>query len=280
MMNGDIVLYAQWEKIKIIYDKDKWGRYNYYNVAYCTSDGKNTIVPTSYYYEPANSVLYKTPKEGTYDAIFSFVPFDDITDSHWASGLIWFLSARHIVHGKGNGLYDPEGRITRAEFIKILACMTPGIDLSSVPPAGFLDVSPGDWYARYIDWGYENNIIIGCGNGFFGPNDLITREQMSCMIARYCKYIGYELGEINSLKTFLDRDGISSWALADVDALIKSGIIEGDNNNMFNPHDLSTRAQTASIACRLLMGILDAMVEPESIPCKLMITGKEVSPDG
>lgn len=267
MGSSNVVLYAQWEKIKIVYDKDKWGRYNYYNVAYSTSDGKNTIVPTSYYYEPTDSVLYKTPQAGTYDAMFSFVGFDDITGSHWASGFIWFLSARIIVNGMGNGLYDPEGSITRAQFIKILTCMTPGIDLSSAPSAGFLDVSPDDWYAKYIDWGYGNNIVFGYGNGCFGPNDPITREQMCCMIARYCNYLGYELGEINGSKTFPDQGSISSWAVSDVDALQKSGLIEGDGNNMFNPRALSTRAQAAAIACRLLMGILDAMVEPESIPC-------------
>jgi hypothetical protein len=155
----------------------------------------------------------------------------------------------------------------RAQFIKILTCMTPGIDLSSVPSTGFLDVSPDDWYAKYIDWGYENNIVFGYSNGCFGPNDPITREQMCCMIARYCNYLGYELGEINDSKTFLDQGSISSWAVGYVDALQKSGLIEGDGNNMFKPRSLSTRAQAASIACRLLMGILDAMVEPESIPC-------------
>jgi uncharacterized repeat protein (TIGR02543 family) len=267
MGSRNIVLYAQWEKIKIVYDKGKWGAYNYYNVAYSTSDGKNTIVPTSYYDAPTDSVLYKTPLAGTYDAMYSFVGFDDINGSHWASGFIWFLSARMIVNGMGNGLYDPEGSITRAQFIKMLTCMTPGIDLSSVPSAGFLDVSPDDWYAKYIDWGNENNIVFGYGNGCFGPNDPITREQMCCMIARYCKYLGYELGEINSSKIFLDQDSISSWAVDDVDALQKSGLIEGDDNNMFNPQALSTRAQAAAIVCRLLMGILDAMVDPDSIPC-------------
>ena len=267
MGSSNVVLYAQWERIKVVYDKDKWGRYNYYNVAYSTSDGKNTIVPTSYYYEPTNSVLYKTPQPGTYAAMYSFVGFDDITGSHWASGFIWFLSARHIVSGISNGLYDPEGSVTRAQFIKMLACMTPGIDLSSVPSAGFLDVSPDDWYAKYINWGCENNIVFGYSNGCFGPNDPITREQMCCMIARYCNYLGYELGEIKGSKTFLDQSSISSWAVGDVDALQKSGIIVGDDNNMFNPRALSTRAQAATIACKLLMGILDAMVEPESIPC-------------
>lgn len=267
MGSENVVLYAQWEKTKIVYDKDKWGSYGYYNVAYSTSDGKNTIVPTSYFYEPTDSVLYKTPKAGTYDAMYSFVGFDDIAESHWASGFIWFLSARIIVNGRGNNLYVPEGNVTRAEFIKILTCMTPGIDLESTASADFLDVSPDDWYAKYVNWGAENKIVFGYGNGCFGPDNPITREQMSCMIARYSRYLGYELGEINESKTFLDQASISSWAVDDVDALQKSGLIEGDDNNMFNPQALSTRAQAAAIACRLLMGILDAMVDPVSIPC-------------
>lgn len=267
MGSKNVVLYAQWEKKTIVYDKNKWGSYNYYNVAYSTSDGKNTIVPTSYFYEPTDSVLYKTPQAGTYAAKYSFVGFDDITDDYWASNFIRFLSARIIVIGKGSNLYVPEGNVTRAQFIAILTRMTPGIDPSSASSANFLDVSPDDWCAKYIDWGVENGIVHGYGNGCFGPDDPITREQMSCMIARYSRYLGYELGEINESKTFLDQDSIGSWAADDVDALQKSGLIEGDGNSMFYPRALSTRAEAATISCRLLMGILDAMVDPVSIPC-------------
>jgi hypothetical protein len=114
---------------------------------------------------------YKTPQAGTYAAEYSFVGFDDISDSYWASDFIWFLSARIIVNGRSNDLYVPEGNVTRAEFITILTRMTPGIDPFSTPSAGFLDVSPDDWYAKYIDWGVENGIVYGYGNGCFGPDD-------------------------------------------------------------------------------------------------------------
>lgn len=75
------------------------------------------------------------------------------------------------------------------------------------------------------------------------------------------------MGEIYAPKAFADQDSISPWAVDAVDALEKSGLIEGDDNNMFKPHALLTRAQASEIACKLLMGILDAMVDPESIPC-------------
>jgi len=91
------VLYAQWTKIskKLIYDKNKWepASDDYYNVAYSTSDGKNTIVPTSYYVSEVDSILYETSVNGTYDAKRNFVGFDDIDNSYWASEFIWFLSA-------------------------------------------------------------------------------------------------------------------------------------------------------------------------------------------
>lgn len=265
MSAANISLYAHWASNTLVYDDKVWGTAgeNDYNVAYSTSDGKNTIVPTSYKAAIGDPyILYKTPKAGTYAAKYNFVGFTDVSGSDWASNFVWFLSARTVVNGIGKDLFDGQSNVTRAQFIKILTCLTPGIDPTTSSASNFKDVLATDWFSSYVNWGAENKIILGYDAEHFGPYDPITREQMSSMIARYSTYLGYDLGEINSAVTFSDQSKISSWAIDDVEALQKSGLITGQNNNMFNPQALSTRNEAATISCKFLMGILSAMDNP------------------
>jgi hypothetical protein len=45
----------------------------------------------------------------------------------------------------------------------------------------------GDWYADYVNWAVSLGIVNGYGNGKFGPNDQITREQMAVMVNNFIK---------------------------------------------------------------------------------------------
>lgn len=263
MPGNSVVLYANWIKNDIVFDLSKWPiQDSNYNVAYSTTDGKNTIVPTSY--KNGNVILYKTSKPGTYAAKYNFVGFNDISDTNWARQFVWFLSARKIFEGKTKELFAPEDSITRAEFIKVLACMTPGFDAGESPASPVTDVTSSDWYSPHVNWGIANKIDAG-SDGLFRPKDPITREEMCLMISNYTSYIGYNLGNINPPMTFDDQNTISSWAVSSVSALQQSGLITG-NNNKFDPLGVSSRAQAATIISRLLMGILAAMDNPSMIP--------------
>ena len=266
MPSSAVTLYAVWVPKQISYQPADWPqRDSNANVAYSTSDGKNTIVPTSYYKTTAGAVLYKTPVTGKYAAKSNFVGFDDIVATYWASEYIWFLSARNVVNGIGDNLYAPDQNVTRASFVKMLACITPGVDLAAIPSAVFPDVAGTDWFAPYVNWAVANKIASGYSNGNFGPKDPITREQMCKMIAAYVAYVGYDLGSVNTSAAFADQSSISAWAAESVSMLQKSGLITG-TDNVFNPQGLSTRATAATVVCRLLMGILSALNNPSSIP--------------
>jgi uncharacterized repeat protein (TIGR02543 family) len=265
MPSESAVLYAHWVGKVVRYDRAQWPQSDKnYNVAFSASDGNKTIVPTSYYYQPGGVILYKTPVAGSYGAKYNFVGFDDITGDYWASEYILFLSARTVVNGVGGNLYAPEQNVTRAAFVKMLAGITPGVDLSNIPAAGFTDVPSTEWYAPYVNWAAANSIAAGY-DGKFSPNDPITREQMCKMIAAYVAYIRYDLGSLNPPAAFTDEDSISSWALDSVKALQRSGLITG-SDNQFNPKGLSTRATAATVVCRLLMGVLSALDNPSVIP--------------
>ena len=260
MGSDTVTLYAQWEEDDdtLYYDEDAWDELgtNAYNVAYRTVNGEIDIVPTSYYDDESDSVLYFTTEDDTYYAMYNFVGFDDISDSYWASDYIWFLSARTVVNGMGDGLYHPEENLTRAQFVKMLASMTHGWDTAYSASAGFADVESGSWYESYINWGVANEIIYGYGNGNFGPDDMITREQMAAMIARYVDYLGYSIADAAAYTAFEDDADISVWAEDEIYGLLQSGIITG-SNGLFKPQDNATRAEAATIAGKLLYAIFD-----------------------
>jgi uncharacterized repeat protein (TIGR02543 family) len=263
---GSVTLYAQWAKKQIVFKPSDWPILDTnYNVAYSTSDGKNTIVPTSYYYAPSHAVLYKTPVEGTYAAKHNFIGFNDIIDTYWAREFVWYLSARTVINGVAKETFAPETEMTRSAFVKMLVCLTPGLELDSVEPVTFTDVSAGDWFTPYISWAVTNHIAAGYEDGSFHPTTPITREDMCQMIFNYTAFIGYDLGVVNEPVVFSDQDEIRPSTAAAVSALQQSGLVTG-NGDQFNPKDYSTRAVAATIACRLLMGIQSAMENPSVIP--------------
>ena len=88
--------------------------------------------------------------------------------------------------GIGGGLFDPNGTTTRAMIVTILYRMdgSPASEQNNM----FTDVQESAYYYDAVLWAYANGITGGYGNGLFGPNDAITREQMVTMLLRYATY--------------------------------------------------------------------------------------------
>lgn len=57
----------------------------------------------------------------------------------------------------------------------------------------FNDVTKDDWYYDAVSVAYEYGLIVGYGDGRFGPIDSITREQAMTMVARAMKITGLKV---------------------------------------------------------------------------------------
>ncbi|MDR1217799.1 MAG: S-layer homology domain-containing protein, partial [Oscillospiraceae bacterium] len=68
--------------------------------------------------------------------------------------------------------------LTRAEFVKAI-WRGAGSPEAGVNP--FTDASPDD---APLAWAYETGLIVGYGDGSFGPDDVITREQINIVLER------------------------------------------------------------------------------------------------
>lgn len=169
--------------------------------------------------------------------------FSDVSKNHWAYSFIESLYKDGILNGTGDGKFEPDRYITRAEFvcalIKALKLNTAGADVS------FTDVSAGDWFMPYVAKAVTQGFVKGFEDGSFKPNDFVTREQMAVMVSNALKLT--DGGETS----FSDNADISEWASDSVGKMYRKGYISGSNNE-FRPLDSATRAEVSKILSLIL----------------------------
>ena len=93
--------------------------------------------------------------------------------------------------------------------------------------------------------------IVPYGDGKFGTNDAVTREQLVTIMFRYAKYKGYDVsvGEDTNILSYDDASDVAEWAIPAMQWACGSGIVEGNVMNLM-PQGNAERAQTAAILQR------------------------------
>ena len=228
-----------------------------YLPCYTDNSGTLALVPISAVID--GYVTFLAPKSGTYRFTSNPVAFSD-TANHWAADAISFCAARELFKGVGGGRFAPNEPMTRAMFATVLYRIA---GMPAVSGANsFYDVAAGQWYTDAILWGQSTGIISGYGNGLFGTNDLVTREQMCVMLSRYLQWAGYELPAVTAAKQFGDKAQISKWAADNVAFCQTRGLINGQPNNRFAPKANATRAENSTVLQRMILAILASAETP------------------
>jgi len=191
----------------------------------------------------------ETETPGTDEPADDMVYFSDLESVPWAKESIEALAAKGIVSGVGDGTFRPDNNVTRAEFIKMLIMAFDLVDENAV--STFNDVKEGMWYYKPIASAEELGIVKGKGDGTFGINEHITREDMAVMVYRTSLILGMNLSTGSGEVPFMDKEDIASYALEAVAAMHEKGIIKGIGDNMFAPKNNATRAEAAVLIYRL-----------------------------
>ncbi|MFC4100874.1 S-layer homology domain-containing protein [Paenibacillus xanthanilyticus] len=183
--------------------------------------------------------------------VFSYAKnYADLPSAHWASRAVQELTAKHVVEGIAADKFGPNAAVTRAEFLTMVVRQF-GLEASG--PSPFSDIQTGSWYADAVAAAYANGMVEGTGTGKFEPNKTITREEMAVMIARvYEKQGGQATGGQTQVSGFADAASISKWALEDVEAAVKSGLMNGSKDGRFAPLSKASRAEAAQVLYNLL----------------------------
>ena len=163
----------------------------------------------------------------------------DVSESAWYYDAVRFAIENGLMNGIGNNLFAPGANLSRAQLTQILYNKEgkPTVD----GMGSFTDVM-GSWYSDAVIWATERNIVSGYGNGLFGPNDNITREQLAVMLWRYA---GKPIASTNL--TFSDTDQISDFAQSAIRWAVENKILNGKGSNILAPKSFATRAEVAQM---------------------------------
>lgn len=99
--------------------------------------------------------------------------------------------------------------ITRGDAVKMLFDHAHRWDEAVGPPT-FTDVAWDAPYAEAVAWAEQNGYLGGYGNGFFGPEDMMSVEQAMVMIYRL--FGSPKVTDAGVLDSYKDASQISPWA--------------------------------------------------------------------
>lgn len=175
--------------------------------------------------------------------------FTDVAEDAWYHDYVYDLVYRGVVNGMTATTYEPEGKLTRAQFVKLLACSLADAEtLKTYEGKHPFKDSEGHWAEAYIAWAKDKGIVEGVSATEFDPEAPITREQMATIFGRYALKQGIELPkDAAPAESFPDADKISEYAREFVELMRIAGILNGYEDGTFRPQNTATRAEAAKL---------------------------------
>lgn len=221
-----------------------------YEISDVLVDGESVGAVTQYYFSKVKDkhtleVIVK--EKTTYHNEENF--YDDVKKNDWFYEAVKDVTDKDLMNGTGDNKFSPYLGTTRGMIVTILYRLEgkPKMEEETT----FEDVAEGQWYTDAIAWGEQHDIILGYGDGTFGPNDTITREQLSAIMYRYTKHKGYDITTSENFTfEYEDEENISGYAVEPMKWACEKELIKGMDNNMLNPRQHATRAQIATVLTR------------------------------
>ncbi len=169
-------------------------------------------------------------------------PFVDVSEDNWFYDAVYYCYDRDYFRGTDPTHFTPGGTMTRAMFATVLCRFAGEPRVAGTVP--FSDAEDGSWYSSAVIWAAREGIIRGYGNGKFGPDDPLTREQMVTLLWRYC---GMPSSGAADLSLYSDADSISDWAKDAFLWATDAGVIRGKGGGILDPKGTAVRAEIAQL---------------------------------
>gem|GEM_PF-2210959 len=172
------------------------------------------------------------------------------TSGNWAGDYINNMVNAGFISGYTNGSFKPSASITRAEFISILIRILQSAKGEKLQTGNVFNDTSSHWAKDYISTAVALAITSGYGNGKFGSDDPITREQLAVMLAKAAGSSGS-----STASSFKDASKISSWASSSVAYAAEKGWISGYSDGSFGPQKQASRAEVCAMLWRFYQQI-------------------------
>lgn len=222
------------EKIKVVYGKD--GSLETLKSNLFKKDGKWYISFEAVHFSPYALIVSEEPAKPWAN------PFSDVKEEDWYYSAVQYAVQNGLMNGTESNIFSPGCATSRGMIATILYRLSGSTKISQ---STFDDVNLGAYYANAVAWAQQKGIIAGYGNGMFGPDDSITREQLSAMLWKYAG--SPAAADSNGLTNFQDAGEISSYAKNAMTWANQLGIINGKGGGLLDPKGKATRAEAAQI---------------------------------
>lgn len=161
-----------------------------------------------------------------------------------------------ISSGYPDGTWKPFNNVTRAQFTK-MAVVAFGVTLANPATPSYPDVPAGSPFYPYIEGAKAAGLVNGNGDGLFGPNNAITRQQAAAILARYvAQQRGYDLASMTDaqanaiLGPYPDGGAVAADLKKAVAFAVQNGILKGNAYGYLAPAGNVTRIAAAAMIIR------------------------------
>lgn len=164
------------------------------------------------------------------------------------------LYRKGIIEGKTETKFYPDDPITRSEAAKVIV-LASGADLVS-KTGSYTDVVPGSWYEPYVETALSLNLMQGKGDGYFGVDENISRQDAALLALRLAEYKGVVFEDRYDY-TITDANDIADYAKAAVETCFKMNIVD-PIEGAFKPREDITRLNFCEFIDRVLVSDVNA----------------------
>jgi len=180
--------------------------------------------------------------------------FTDVKKADWFYDDVQYVADKGLMMGTSDTKFSPAASISRGMLVTILYRLEGEPAVTGTAP--FTDVNAGAYYDKAVNWASKNGIVNGYGNGKFGPEDSVTREQTAAIFYRYAKFKDYDLSaDGNSLLKFKDASSVSEYAVPAMQWACGAGLMNGDASGSLLPAKNASRAEVAAILHRFCVKV-------------------------
>ncbi len=176
--------------------------------------------------------------------------YGDVSSDAWYAEAVNYVSDQGLMTGVSDNAFAPDSAVTRGMIVTIL--YREAGKRAYVGKADFSDVTDGAWYYDAVEWGAEVGLVTGYGNGLFGPNDPVTREQLAQILRQYAKMQGADVSKTADISSFKDAASVSGWAKEALSWAVAEGLVSGVTADTLAPSGQASRAQVAAMLMRFL----------------------------
>ncbi len=178
------------------------------------------------------------------------LPFLDVDEDAWYYDAVCYVYGAGLFQGTSGTTFGPDDPMTRSMTATVLYRLSG--ETYTGTAATFGDMAARAWYGTGVSWAAAREIAKGYGDGRFGVNDPVTREQLAAILYRYARYKGEDVsvGEDTNLIGFKDAGQVSEWAAPAVRWAVGVGLLKGDAAGCLRPLDQAARSEFAALLMR------------------------------